>query len=259
MARNQEESIAQKRVKIPKQQVTQEIFQEPKQKFMEKEVKLTISPGKILKICFILLILVVVFFAGRWSIDAPVLGELSLFEDSGETSLDSPEETEELADEETSENQVEETPPDESNSNEINAAVVTNTESEEELDTDADIITNYDKIAYSLSDIRKDAKEGWGKITHLDYTIKNNDVGTIKAEYILIEVTGYDLEKKVMLPESAKTVYPGQTVKKVTAIKNGFAYSEATSGDLTKVQVQTKLYDKNDKLISSYIRKVDLS
>lgn len=125
------------------------------------------------------------------------------------------------------------------------------------------VVTTYGKVALALNNVLFDWKGDWGKITKIDYTIKNNEEGTIKPSYLIMLVEGYDTEetmikKKISLPLSGQSLGATGTYTQITNVPQGFAYNEITAGDLADVRIALSLYDASDKLMSSYNKGFDL-
>ncbi len=124
------------------------------------------------------------------------------------------------------------------------------------------VITSYTRVAISLDHVRTDWKETWGKILQLDFTIKNNEGGTIKPAYIILSVEGYNEEaekKKVPLKETSKNIKGGQTHLGAAVVPQGFNYNPITAGNLQDVQITITLHDSNDKQMAGYTKGYDLS
>ncbi len=125
------------------------------------------------------------------------------------------------------------------------------------------VVTTYGKVALALNNVLFDWKGDWGKITKIDYIIKNNEEGTIKPSYLIMLVEGYDTEetmikKKISLPLSGQSLGAAGTYTQITNVPQGFAYNEITAGDLADVRIALSLYDASDKLMSSYSKGFDL-
>ncbi len=236
---------------------------ESKKSVLDRQVQLTISPRNFFKNAFLGLLLLAIFFAGRWSVDAPVL-EFELETEEG-TMLEPAAPVEEKEASST-----------DKGAEKITAAaaaeVSVNGEPVEEAAESAEkveevsepeeevIITNYQRVAFSVDKVRIDWKGTWGRITHVDITIKNNEEGTIKPDHLVLHVKGYDdLEKKVPLPISATSISKGDKVSLSPALPSGFSYNQATTGDLKTVRITATLFDKDEKVMSSFSNDFDLS
>ncbi|MDO8656860.1 MAG: hypothetical protein Q7K45_06490, partial [Nanoarchaeota archaeon] len=130
---------------------------------------------------------------------------------------------------------------------------VANTTTEENTTVEEPIITTYTKVAVAINDVDFDWKETWGKITKVDYTIKNTETGTIKPDHLGMLVEGYDdFEKKIPLPLSSKTIKAGESASSKVQVPMGFSYSPVTAGDLTTVEITFTLYDADNKVMTSF-------
>ncbi|NQV91197.1 hypothetical protein HQ489_01875 [Candidatus Woesearchaeota archaeon] len=220
-----------------------------KKKILDKEMSIKINPRGFLKFCAIVVVLMLVFFAGRISVGTVDVGVNSgswltgLF--SGVDSVEKTTKETESEVAKTDEPVVVEKPKEEPK--EVPKV-------EEESDVPEKIITKYTTSQLILNNVKVDWKDTWGKITQLDYTIINGEEGTIKPSYIAIKVEGYgDFEKKMPLPTSGRTVKQDQRFEAITNVPKGFAYSESTTGDLGSVNIIANLYDANDNVIGTSI------
>ena len=219
-----------------------------KPRVWDKELDIKLKPWHLLKGLFIVALFVGVFFLGRFSMDMPELGLSGLaVGDSVELAEEEEEVPEEPAAEEVKEEVKEEEPP---------AEVVEEEPEEEEEEV---IVTKYSKVALSITKPVIDWKGTWGKITGLQYTIKNSEVGTIKPGYIVMTVDGYhDVEKNAPIPKASWTIKKGEKHSGVIIIPNGFAYNEKTAGSLDSVGIKIYLYDENDKVMTVHQNSFDL-
>lgn len=113
------------------------------------------------------------------------------------------------------------------------------------------VITTYTRVALALDNVKKTWMETWGKITDIEYTIKNNEAGTVQVSYIIMNVEGYDdFQKKLVLPVSKQTLAAGVVQANSLKVPNGFAYNEITAGDLTNVKVTIIAFDSADKEVT---------
>ena len=48
------------------------------------------------------------------------------------------------------------------------------------------VVVSYSKVAISLDEVYKEWKETWGRTTGIKYTIKNNEIGTIKPHHFMM-------------------------------------------------------------------------
>ena len=261
---------------------TKQSTKQPAKKFVLDDsvtIRFTISPRKLLKWGLVILVLLCVFFLGRYSasiscestVNAPSVevtdtitneGSLSkvggffkslfggssttggITAENNTTTAVATEEVDSAAVEETTEETAEETP-------EAIAEVAEEGEP---------IITSYNKVALSLGEVSVDWKETWGKIKSFQYTIKNNEAGTIEPDHFVMMVEGYDdLEKIVPLPKSSKSLKAGVTASSYSTVPNGFSYSELSAGDLSSVDVTIIMYDASGKEMAQIKKSVDLS
>ena len=142
-------------------------------------------------------------------------------------------------------------------------SVTNTTANASQAETTGTTITSYSKVAVALNDVVKEWKGTWGKITKMDYLIKNNEEGTIKPGYFIMLVEGYDnqenmIKKKIPLPLSAQTLKAGGSYSLIINVPNGFAYNQVTAGDLADVRITLNLYDASDKLMGSFNKGFDL-
>jgi len=239
---------------------------------LDKEIHIRIRPRSVLKGSITILVLFLVFFLGRWSVDPSSLE--SVVESAAVADVEEVEEPE-VADEEqnsssnsgitgwfaklfSSSDQDDEVTnaavAEISNAtNTTNDEVANITVSETPVVAEETIITTYTKVALAINDVDIDWKETWGKITKVDYTIRNNEAGTIKADHLGMLVEGYDdFEKKIPIPLSSKTIKAGETGSSKVLVPQGFSYSEVTAGDLTTVEITFTLYDADNKAMTSF-------
>ncbi len=260
----------------------------------EMTINIRLKPRRMVKGVVLLLMLVAVFYLGRFTAgpeEALTSASISAAEGTKETKLDAPastiaaKEAEKeswttgvtelvtgfvtglLPDFSADEKETEESAADTSSP----AAVDSSTASAEAAanttnitDTAATtaaavetVLTSYSKVALSLNDVKYDWKGTWGKITKIDYTIKNNEEGTVKPSYLIMLVEGYDTEeniikKKISVPLSGQTVKAGEIYTQISNVPQGFAYNQITAGDLADVRITLTLYDSADKLMGQF-------
>jgi len=256
-----------KKLQEPKEEGIIEEVQEPKKtsinlptekkKMLDKEMSIKINPRGFLKFCAIMVVLMLVFFAGRFS-----TGTIEISEDNGSwltgfgswltgsfSGVDSVDAI--TKDTET----VEKVNADEPVIKEEPKVIPTEVPKVKETSDEPEIIiTKYAGSQLILNNVKVDWKDTWGKIIQLDYTIINGEDGTIKPSYIGFKVEGYgEFEKKMPLPTSGKTVKKDQRFEAITNVPKGFAYKESTTGDLGSVNVIANLYDANDNVIGTSI------
>lgn len=240
---------------------------------LDKEVTIRIRPRSVLKGGISILVLFLVFFLGRWSVDPSSL-EIATIESAAvaeveEAAAPEPVEAEEEDSDSfsltgfltglfgSSEDDEEITTAVAAEANTTNTTAeetpAANATNETAAEPEEPVITTYTKVAVAINDVDFDWKETWGKITKVDYTIKNTEAGTIKADHLGMLVEGYDdFEKKIPLPLSSKTVKAGQTASSKVQVPQGFSYSEVTAGDLTEVVITFTLYDADNKIMASF-------
>ncbi len=250
---------------------------------LDQEISIKLRPRLIIKGLLILTFLAIIFLAGRWSIDAPNV-DLSSLKTTGIFSNTAAEKAAAIpiADVKTPESKTQpvvETPktttttaatttPTPVETKPVTPTNTTNTSTTETTTaptTNEKIITKYTKVALAIPSVKVEIKgkePTWGKITSVDYTIKNNEEGTIKPDYIMIsQVEGYDNDynKKIPLPASAKTISSGKTVTSSIIVPNGFTYSEATAGKVSDVTITFVLFDEKGTAMGSFSSGYDLS
>ena len=235
--------------------------QKSEKKILKEEFDIKVNPRKVVKGVFICVIFLLVFFAGRWSIDPPGFSfdPASLSSDSEETDFaetlkENVEEKEvkpsALAGAATTEVVEPETVEEENV--ELDASTEEVVEEENE-DIEEEVITDYKRVAFSIDKATVDWKETWGKITHLGFTVKNNEAGTIKPDHIIMLVEGYDdFEKKINIPLSGQEIKSKNVYSTAPKIPSGFSYNEATTGDLATVKITGTLYDGSGKQMATF-------
>jgi hypothetical protein len=204
---------------------------------MAEEINLKINLKSVLKGVIIIAMLLAVFFAGRWSAgDTP-------------TGMVTTEEVEVALEEPLPVIAPSEVEPDLAPEVEVDA--------QPEVIIEEKIITSYSKVALAIESIHKDWKGTWGKITQLQYTIKNNEEGTVKPAYFIMTVEGYDdIAKTINIPLIIKA---GQSYTGNVNIPQGFAYNAVTAGNLANVRVTLVMFDASDKSMASFVKEYDLN
>lgn len=224
---------------------------------LDGEITIKLSPRRLLRGSLLIMMLIAVFYVGRFSVGAAAcqLPSFSLPDFSGLFSSDdaSPSglATAEVNETKETEVKLEELQP---------APVNGSAEQEESPETFAS--APYSKVALAVDDIYLDWKGTWGKIKGLSYTVKNNEAGTVKPHHFVMVVEGYDdIEKKFDVSYTSQKVKAGETLKDEAAVSGGFAYSpkQIPDGDLTKVRISLFLQDASDNLIAVVHKDVDLS
>ncbi len=214
----------------------------PKKPLIKDEVHISFKPKKIFKGIFIILLLAVVFFAGRWSADVSQLDSLDFFQSDSVSGAV-------VADTGTVEETIEvETAPTEAEEQQE----TTEEKIEEPEEVEEEIITEYNNVEFTFDDVKIDWKETWGKVTYAGFTIKNNEAGTIKPSKVVMTMEKYErTEREIPLPPSAQTVKSTETLSKMLLIPHGFSYSRVTLDSLDDVKVTLTLYDEAGKEIAS--------
>ena len=254
----------------------EEVESKPNAKKKEVTIHFTLDAHKAMKWGLVALLIIMVFFAGRLTGGSSVetyevtTGEVintdssfvssvsgfftSLFSGSGSESPTGAVVAEEVEanDSEKVEESTEEVPMKEA---EVETTKAEKSTKEVEETVEETIITDYNSVALAISDVEFDWKGTWGKITKLKYTIKNNEDGTIKPEYITLRVEGYPDEgsmKKAPLAPSSRTIKSKTAVSSVAVVTGGFSYSKTEAGDLSDVIITAVLYDASGKEMATY-------
>ncbi len=250
---------------------------------LDKELSIKVKPAGILKIVSVFVVLLFVFYMGRFSVDTSPVAVPAVVEESSDTGffsaitgLFSSSSTEELGASEPTAEPASTEPAAEPASTESAAEPASTEPAAEPASTEPaaepastepaaepleeEIITTYSKVALAVNDVFFDWKTTWGKITKFKYTIKNEESGTIEPDYFMIVVEGYtDYDKKIPLPVELKTVKAHTKVATTVTIPSGFSYNELETGSLDNVDISFLLYDINDKLITSYRKGFNLA
>lgn len=222
---------------------------------LDGEITIKINARKLLKGSLMILVLFLVFYLGRISAGTTSLTGMSFSDDveekaeKVEVEEPEPEVVEEVAEEEVELAATED-------EEETGAEETTD---EEEADEDVDYITTYNKVSLGINEVKTDWKGTWGKITGINYAIKNLESGPIKINHFLLYVEGYDdYEKKVPLVGSKQIVKAGTSQSSLATVPNGFSYSEVTAGDLSSVTVTLILYDAGENEVASATKTANL-
>ncbi len=245
-----------------------------KSHFLDKEIDIDfkLNPRKAIKGTAIVVIVLFIFFLGRWSApgNVSVAEEIIIEEESGgfgkffssftglflsdeTTDLEAPEteETEPPVEEETAE-EVEETTEEETAEEEV----------EEEEEEEMIITSPYSKVSFAIKNVRVEWMETWGKITFIDFTIKNNEEGTIKPAYFQMMVEGYPDEssrKEIPLPLDCQDLKSKTSITSSVNVPGGFNYHPKTTGNLDDVEIRFIMFDFEDKPMASYRKNFDLT
>jgi len=227
-----------------------------KDSIFDKEIEIRVKPIGLVKLFFLMLILILVFFMGRWSVEGVSFdfnftsGATQEIASKAETSTPAPSTT---ATTTATAPIPTETP--------APAAATDTTADTTPIETsDEPTITTYTKVDFSITSADRRWLVDWGKITNVGYLIKNNEAGIIKPDHIIMNVKGYaDYDKKIPIPASHKLIKAGQERSVNIMVPKGFAYNEVSVGDLKKVEITLELIDVDGKLIKSVVRVFDLS
>ncbi len=228
---------------------------ETREKKPDREIHLSIKPWKLIKFFLVLVLLSGLFFAGRWS----VTGADGLFSSSTKAP------TAAVVAENTAPSVPAKVEPVVAAPAVAPVAVVNTTPPAASADVSKDavpeeVITKYSKVALATSGAKVEWHETWGKINQLALTIKNNEAGTIKPSYLIMNVEGYDdFDKRIDLPKTIQLIKAGEKIEGTVNVPNGFAYNQVTAGDLANVHVLVKMYDDKDTVITSYDREFNLN
>ncbi len=223
---------------------------------LDGDIAIHFNLRKLLKTSLIVLLLLGVFVAGRWSVD------VSTFDFSSSSSNDREVETVKnevvLAPKETVNTTVPTTITGASVGNEPKPVENLSVKNAEE-GPQGSLVTDYRKVALSLNDVTVDWHDTWGKITQLKYTIKNNEEGYIKPDHFIMLVEGYDdLDKKISLSLTPKYINPGETKTGVVTVPGGFSYSRVSAGELTAVRITITMHDMSDKVMAPFMGEFNL-
>ena len=221
---------------------------------LDREVTISLSPRKFLRGFLLVAMLLAVFYVGRFSVGATAcqlpdfsnLMNVFSSDDANPSGLAVAET--EAANETTELPAVEELAP------------VNETAPESSAD-DADeiVVVSYSKVALSQDGVYKDWKGTWGRTTGIKYTIKNNEIGTIKPHHFTMLVEGYDdIDYTFEVGIASQRVKAGETKSDEAAVRASYNAVTIPDGDLKKVKFSLFLYDAEDKLIASHHRDVNL-
>ena len=240
----------------------------------EREITIKIKPRKIIQVTLIILILLVVFYLGRFSAGDSLGDSWSGFDlnwnfsssNNNDTEVNveidtvaepAPEDVSDTA--ETSDNA-------ETNSAVESSAAKSSTEesttsdsnaTDETTDVAADstdstgatleeqgFTTTYDDVSITLDSIEHEWKGTWGKITTVSFTIKNKENGPVKMDHLGMTVEGYgEFEKVLPISASVQQVQKMTQVSSKVGVPSGFGYKAVAAGDLSNVQITIVLYD----------------
>src|SRR3989344_5104759 len=210
---------------------------------MDKEVSVKVNPRRLARVGVVIVVLLAVFFLGRFSANNFELTGLATSEVQAAEEPEAP--IEEVPEAEI----IEEAP--------VEEVVEVTPEAEE---VEEIIITGpYKNVDIEVRGVEVEWMDTWGKLNGFTYSIKNNEAGTILPSYFLVMMEGYkDQEKVATLAEEQQTVKSRQIQSGTIALDKSFNYNEATAGNLENVQVNVILFDIDKKPIASYHQEFNL-
>ncbi|MDP3733805.1 MAG: hypothetical protein Q8R37_01120 [Nanoarchaeota archaeon] len=224
---------------------------------MQREVNIAVSPRKMFKGLFVIVLLVGVFFLGRLSANNFELTGLATQDVAVEEAPEEPAPEEAAVEEvavEVPEEVIEESQP--------LAEEETVAAPEEVAVADEPIITTYSKVSVVINKVDRNWMDDWGKIIGLSYTINNGEEGTIKPGSFKMSVEGYTDEssqKIIPLAIAQQTITSGQKVSASVEVPNGYAYNPKTAGNLKNVRISIIMFDLDGKPMASYSNEFDLN
>ena len=261
--------------KKPKERETVE---RERQNSDEREITIKIKPRKIIQVALIILILLVVFYLGRFSagdssgdswsgfdlnwnfsssgdddtmakvesdkvVDTSPEGVSESAETSDSDETKSADESSDAADESSTEDS-EDTALDSDTADETADVAADSTESTGATLEEQGFTTTYDDVSIVLDSIEHEWKGTWGKITTVSFTIKNKENGPVKMDHLGMTVEGYgEFEKVLPISASVQQVQKMTQVSSKVGVPSGFGYKAVAAGDLSNVQITIVLYD----------------
>lgn len=220
-----------------------------RESLMDKEVSLKINPKRLMRIGVVIVVLLGVFFLGRFSANNFELTGLA----TSEVQAIEPEvpavptpEVETVTEE-----------PEE----EISASEPTNEQELPAVEEAEELIYSgpYKKVSIDVRGIDFEWKETWGKMLGFTYSIKNDEEGTILPGYFTVILEGYkDQDRRATLPEINHKVKSGQIQAGTITLDKAFNYNEATAGNPENIKVSVILFDTNLKPIASHHQEFNL-
>lgn len=230
---------------------------EPRESRLERDITIRLNPKKVFKGFFVIALLLGVFFLGRLSVPGNFL------DSTGPSSAVTVEEAVLQVEETVKEETVQEI------AEEMAEEVIEEPTEEvvEEEPKEEKVITTYENVVLTLTDVGVDWKETWGKITSVTYTIKNDEEGTIKPHHFTMMVEGYPADE----PGEFDVSFSSQKVASHTSIKDssvvygyggktkGFSYNPSETGDIKSVEIKLFLWDASKNLIAHSEMMADLS
>jgi preprotein translocase subunit Sec61beta len=203
----------------------------------EREIKLKVNPGKIGKIGLFVIIILAVFFLGRFSANN--------FELTGLVTSDTVETPKDVAEEETP---TEEAVVEEEPAEEVEPEVVEEEPKKAKDKSDEVVIDTYKNTKITVHSVEVDWKETWGKIIAMEYTIENGEEGAIEPGHFLVMVEGYkDIEKRASLPENLQKISSGESQTGKLLLDKPFNYNQIAAGNLETVMVRFILFNNDEE------------
>ncbi len=230
-----------------------------KGKILDKSIdlKFNLNPRKVLKFSLIVLLLLGIFFLGRFSADGSMgfLGITGASSTADEALAEEPAVKEPVVEETVKEApKEEEVKKEEPVKEEVKVA-----EKEESSGPEKIINSDYSSITLGIEKVGYKWMDTWGRITSLEVLISNDEDGTIKPDKIMMVVKGYEYEKEVPLPFTLKSITKGKALSTVIDVPGGFPYASPDAGkDLNAVHITFSLFDKKGKLMDQIAGTHDL-
>jgi hypothetical protein len=221
-----------------------------------KEITIKINPTKIIKFLLVFVVLVVVFYAGRFSVDA---SSLKSFAGTGNSNVIVDKEVVEETIPEVVSNVTKDEPVEESTSEESTPEPTVEKIKVEEPKTTTTAAESYDKVTLTINEPYIDWKTTWGKITGFKITINNKETGFIEPARGIMLMEGYDdYTRNLVFPAKSSKIKAGEDHNTEVTVKDGFSYHPNSAGDLENVKVTLTFYDSNDKIIVNKMQELDL-
>jgi hypothetical protein len=216
---------------------------DPEQQPQPREITIPINPQALLKWLSFVVLLMAVFFVGRFSAggftDAPTANVVAV-EEVAEVVEEAPVVEEEPVVLEEPEVVVEEPEPE--------------PEPEPEVVVEEPVVTQYSsKVTLGVEDLDVEWFGTWGKIKGFTLAIKNEEPGTIKPASAVMLLEGYnDLEKDIVIPADLFTIKSTETKLAAVTVTGGFSYHPKTVGNMDSVKVQIILKDATGTVIRGF-------
>ena len=130
----------------------------------------------------------------------------------------------------------------------------------EEDDEPQPVITMYTKnVVFTLDKVTSTSMGNWGKVTRLDVTIRNNEVGIVEPYKMVMTMEGYDdRTKAILLPEHLGSIRSGKYIAPSIEIDGAFSYNNESVEDKSKVLITLYLMDKAGKTMAQVQKDVKL-